>query len=373
MATTANPEIKLDPAEEPTPALSNADDFVPDTSLNIPEPPPNGPQAWLVQVPRYIWDAWNQLYREVPADNNKVEIGSMRVYMNAKKGNKPKTQIILSAGVPHHHELPKTYDLDIKTEGYSNTVVFSEKDLSNHKNGNISRKSQLSSRGIRSKSDRYGSRPSTTNSSSSRPTYRTAIPKQTSLAPLIHHVADAAPEQNDSYWTHLAKSYAASTKPKNTTTYLSTVDKTLTRVGGPRGEAFTISSHPRDKKRKTAAAKDKNVRMSEPELLDALYKCFRRYKYCGLKYLKNELRQPEAYIRQTLEKIATLVRSGDAAMNYVLRPEFEGMAGVKKDEVKEETAVVKSEAELTEGSLIGESEGEGEEDFFEDVVMEGQG
>ena len=61
--------------------------------------------------------------------------------------------------------------------------------------------------------------------------------------------------------------------------------------------------------------------MPQNELLDLIYNCFRRHKYWPFKSLKAELKQPEAYLKQTLEIVAHLVKSGDFAMTWELKPE----------------------------------------------------
>lgn len=61
--------------------------------------------------------------------------------------------------------------------------------------------------------------------------------------------------------------------------------------------------------------------MPQNELLDLIYQCFREYKYWPFKTLKARLRQPEAYLKQTLEMVAHLVKSGDFAMTWELKPE----------------------------------------------------
>lgn len=81
--------------------------------------------------------------------------------------------------------------------------------------------------------------------------------------------------------------------------------------------------------------------MPQNELLDLIYECFKRYNYWPLKSLKAELNQPEAYLKQTLEKVAHLVRQGTHAMTWQLRPESK--AGAYADaklyeQVKDEVA-----------------------------------
>lgn len=72
---------------------------------------------------------------------------------------------------------------------------------------------------------------------------------------------------------------------------------------------------------KGKAQENKTTRMPQNELLDLVYQCFREYKYWPFKTLKARLRQPEAYLKQTLEMVAHLVKSGDFAMTWELKPE----------------------------------------------------
>lgn len=72
---------------------------------------------------------------------------------------------------------------------------------------------------------------------------------------------------------------------------------------------------------KVRAQENKTARMPQNELLDLIYACFRRHKYWPFKALKAELQQPEVYLKQTLEIVAHLVKSGDFAMTWELKPE----------------------------------------------------
>jgi transcription initiation factor TFIIF subunit beta len=61
--------------------------------------------------------------------------------------------------------------------------------------------------------------------------------------------------------------------------------------------------------------------MPQNELLDLIFQCFREFRYWPFKTLKSRLAQPEAYLKQTLEMVAHLVKSGDFAMTWELKPE----------------------------------------------------
>jgi transcription initiation factor TFIIF subunit beta len=66
---------------------------------------------------------------------------------------------------------------------------------------------------------------------------------------------------------------------------------------------------------------NKSTRMPQNELLDLIFQCFREFRYWPFKTLKARLAQPEAYLKQTLEMVAHLVKSGDFAMTWELKPE----------------------------------------------------
>lgn len=105
----------------------------------------------------------------------------------------------------------------------------------------------------------------------------------------------------------------------------------------------------------------KAARMPQNELLDRIFECFRRYNYWSMKALRAELQQPEVYLRETLEKVAVLAKSGRFATQWSLKPEnklanYEG--GV-------DAAAPTNEEE----SDTGMDEDEDDEDIkFEDVV-----
>lgn len=79
--------------------------------------------------------------------------------------------------------------------------------------------------------------------------------------------------------------------------------------------------------------------MPQNELLDLIYQSFREYKYWPFKALKARLQQPEAYLKQTLEMVAHLVKSGDFAMTWELKPEaMESNYAMAYGDAKEELA-----------------------------------
>jgi transcription initiation factor TFIIF subunit beta len=93
--------------------------------------------------------------------------------------------------------------------------------------------------------------------------------------------------------------------------------------------------------------------MPQNELLDRIFECFNRYNYWSMKALRAELQQPEAYLRETLEKIAVLAKNKIA--NY--------------DAIGDAVAPTAEGEGQDESDMADEEDGEDDEDVkFEDVA-----
>ncbi|KAK3675440.1 hypothetical protein LTR78_004523 [Recurvomyces mirabilis] len=385
------PEIKIDPATTNNNNTTDVKDiaafeaaFEDDTDLTFPDP---SAQAWLVKVPEDLWKAWAEIYKDAP-DDTPIEIGKMRLYnmpANEVDPTKQKIQIRLHHNTPQHQNISKNYDLAVTTRDYSNLCIFSEKNLPGHKPSTRSHNSNrpgLKPSGLPTRDQRYG------NNKFSGSRSRSAIPKQTSLAPRIQHEALATPVLDATYEADFARKWAAHVTPKEKTAYTEGIDRTgHAGLSSKLGQfaTFGLSAHPKGtgaggkaggRRSGGAGGKDKAVRMEKGMLLDALQKCFRRYKYWGMKALRAELRQPEAWIKEVLEEIAVLVKSGDFAMNWTLRPDMMDII-LEGDEggVKEETAKVESasDLDLDGGDDVGpdddDDDADEDEGEFEDVSI----
>lgn len=79
----------------------------------------------------------------------------------------------------------------------------------------------------------------------------------------------------------------------------------------------------------------KAARMPQNELMDLIYDCFKEYTYWSLKSIRARTNQPENYLKQTLEKVAQLVRQGPYALMWQLRPESNASSYIGDDVVAE--------------------------------------
>lgn len=62
---------------------------------------------------------------------------------------------------------------------------------------------------------------------------------------------------------------------------------------------------------------NKAARIPKNELIDLLHQCFDEYKYWPMKSLKQRTKQPEAYLKETLQEIAVLVKGGSFASHWM--------------------------------------------------------
>lgn len=104
--------------------------------------------------------------------------------------------------------------------------------------------------------------------------------------------------------------------------------------------------------------------MPQNELLDLLLDCFTQFKYWHLKTLKAKLNQPEAFLKETLDKVAVLTRSGTHNLTYQLR-EDANIGHYDLSNVKLETA-----PEIVSDGLedVGGTEDDDENVKMEDVL-----
>ena len=101
--------------------------------------------------------------------------------------------------------------------------------------------------------------------------------------------------------------------------------------------------------------------MPKNELLDALFECFRTYEFWSMKGLREALNQPEAYLKETLEQIATLLKNGPFALKWTLKDEYKTK---DIDTVKREV-----KAEVGTDNDIGDEEDEEDDEEMEDVKI----
>lgn len=111
--------------------------------------------------------------------------------------------------------------------------------------------------------------------------------------------------------------------------------------------------------------------MPQNELIDGLLGLFGEYRFWGLRELKARIPQPEAWLRETLQQIAKMHKSGDFTGKWELLDNFKS-SGAAGDHVKNEAAP-KTEGEGVsdiEQTQSGMDDGDDDDDdvMFENVT-----
>jgi transcription initiation factor TFIIF subunit beta len=165
----------------------------------------------------------------------------------------------------------------------------------------------------------------------------TFLAEKTAVAGRIKHELVCTPVQNAETEHILNLRAMEALRPKATTKVVHYLpDGVLNQEeGDARFQGFVVCVHieraewiAADIGQKTAAAKpdkvkkmqNKTARMPQNELMDMLDAAFKRYTYWSMKALRQEIKQPEQYLRETLEMIgAELHKSGRFANHWALR------------------------------------------------------
>ncbi|KAK2758739.1 hypothetical protein FQN54_003429 [Arachnomyces sp. PD_36] len=315
MESGSTPIIKPDPDNKDSPGAMSEDDIYEETGdLDFTGADQD---VWLTKIPRFLYENWSKL-----DDDEEIQIGTVRV----EKGPTDIQRVSLRLNEQtDNRDIPKDYALKRQNVGpdqspfmVTNTFVFTEKDLPGFKRQDDKRsygRSYLYEQQKRDAKRRENSKKKW------EPYARKTISKQTSIAARVRDEFNCLPVENEEYRQITEKKALEALRPKRETKFISdeTDKKLQLRHLGPADKsAFTQAAV---KPTKARTHENKTARMPQNELLDLIYSCFRRHKYWPFKSLKAELKQPEAYLKQTLEIVAHLVKSGDFAMTWELKPE----------------------------------------------------
>ncbi|KAK8181804.1 transcription initiation factor IIF, beta subunit-domain-containing protein [Phyllosticta capitalensis] len=319
--------IKPDP-DTASPGGFVDDDMFEDTGeLNIPPDFPASQQVWLTRVPKWLWEKLADF-----DDDEEIEIG--RVYSWKEPGSseeKVKFQLRLdTADFMRFKDIPKEYKLNTTNPSPNSSYVFSEKDLEGYNPNAYKRPGRPNQPGNNhdrvkdgrvNKYEKRGKKP---------------IPKHTTLAAKDIRDVNCVPIDNKEL-AQFRLNQNKKTQAGSNKLVIEDLTKLTSAIGGTTAADPSIMI---EAKAKPKAQDNKFARIPQNELLDMLLKSFQEYKYWPIKALKDKTRQPEAYLRETLTKVATLVRTGPFANNWMLKPEFEeaNYAHFANSAVKEEMA-----------------------------------
>jgi transcription initiation factor TFIIF subunit beta len=363
--------IKPDPETEADSPMLYAEDPEDAGDLEFYDPNlPGDPQGtmYLARLPPYLWQAWNEIAHL--DDDAEIELGKVRQWQEAD--GQPRLQLKLRSDLAQHQTLPKEYNLKIQDVDVHNTFLFSERDLAGYAAKNKAKADALA-QGIPAHLLRQPQKAQQKQETATphdrrgrTPIVRKSIPKKTAIAGRVKHEVLCAPLENVETDYLMTQHALGALKPKNEVQIINAAALGKARfehLGAQQADdsfrSFVKTTAPA--KPKARKAEDKYIRMPEDKLMDSLAGCFGEHKYWPLRALKIRLRQPEAWLREVLEKIAVLVRSGTFANTWMIKKEYEHV--VKKNPAGDSVAAVEPAANADED----ESDDDDEDVKMEDV------
>ncbi|TFA98087.1 Transcription initiation factor IIF subunit beta [Trichoderma ghanense] len=297
---------------------------------------------YLARVPKYMWDAWVKMTEKL-GDDDEIQIGTLRTWNEPQGDTLPdgspreltKLRMLLTPGLPEHQLLPKEYDLEILDQDVNNAFIFSEEDLPGFKTKNKAR-AEAASAGIplallrQRENNGNTEKPTYDRRSRYQPYYRKAIPKKTKIFGKIRYDLRVEPRNLREEEELLAKRIFEAENSKSKLQIISRNKASSIINPGSAGSVnwggnFIKNAPSVLKPKKTEVLKA--ARIPKNQLLDLIFDCFRQYQYWSMKALRQRTQQPDSYLRQVLEEVAVLNKSGPFANHYCLSEAYRDKGG----------------------------------------------
>ncbi|EPS31499.1 hypothetical protein POX_h09782 [Penicillium oxalicum] len=291
--------------------------------------------VWLTRLPQQLWDHWATT-DENADDDEEIEIGTIRIEGDPGDMKRVSLRLHRREG---NEDIPKDYTLQKQSMSTNaahmtqNTFVFTEKDIPGAENRLATFGEKRSALYESMKRDARRKQ----QGKKWEPYVRKTVPKQTALVGQVNEEFNLLPVENEELRRISEKAAMEALKPKEKVQYVDDITPDITNAAIllPTNKGHFVQQI---KPAKAKAQENKATRMPQNELLDRIFECFREYRYWPFKTLKAKLQQPESYLKETLEMVAHLVKAGDFAMTWELKPEAQpaNYASVAHQTVKDE-------------------------------------
>ncbi|CCX32913.1 transcription initiation factor IIF, beta subunit-domain-containing protein [Pyronema domesticum] len=315
--------IKSENSQSPASAFNDDDELYEDAGdLDILA----GQRAvWLVKLPQFLAERWKDI-----DEDEEIVLGTVRVDNQAPSDKQLK--LFLEKNAINGEDIPREYDLNITNMEVTNTYVFTEQDMPGYeskmetgvKEGDPAIPARfLYQNRNRNDKDKGKNR--------FQPYVRKAIPKRTALVGTAKHECAVLPVYNDEYRQFQLNRTLKEDAPQYSTKFLddTSVAGNLLMPGttGNLQNSFTNFIKPTQPIRK--ANDNKSYRIARADLITQLFSHFSEHEYWSMKGFREVTNQPEAYLKEVLEDIAIMNRSGPYTGKWSLKEEFKqsGHAG----------------------------------------------
>lgn len=353
-----------DKKEEENSILSDPEDYLEDNETLDMNLSSGQQKIWLVKLPRYLAEKWSNT-----DELSGKQLATVKIKKNTG-GGKLKVKLVLDENSQTNiSDIPHEYDISMLNTQVRNSYVFSEENLKKFKQ-ELTEVAQMP--------DQPSLQPIDSNKNKAqfqvkKPykffrvqkngeplkkyiPYVKTIPKKTALLGKICHDCQIVPAKSDSkYGQILSKRQNITQGPvRPKVTFLTEIPGVVQSNAGPsiRGNNTSVFLKSNLNKKN---ADGRAIRMPKKDLLDLLFRLFEEYEYWSMKGLKERTRQPESYLKESLESIANLIKKGPYTSKYNLKAEYRRLRDAER---------------AVRLGLDGSEEKEAEEDEDDDEDME---
>ncbi|KAI5957467.1 hypothetical protein KGF57_003161 [Candida theae] len=326
-------------------------------------------KVWLVKLPKYLMDKWSD-----PESMKKGnQLGNVKIRKDAR--GKLEVKLVLEK---NETDIPQEYDIKMLNTQVRNSYAFTEENLKKFKQeltevGAMPQQPQLKETDDKKKKFqprrkfKYFRVQKNGDGSNGQPIRKyipfvKTIPKKTSLLGKVVHDCSIVPSKRDKSYAALIRSRDANIQgpPRPKVTLLNEIPGVIQSNAGPsikgnNTSVFLKSTQPKNK------ADGRAIRMPKQDLLDLLFRLFEEYEYWSIKGLKERTKQPESYLKESLDSIAILIKKGPYTSKWVLKPEYRKLRDAER-------AARLGLNEEDQGKENEEGEGENEDEDMEDVI-----
>ena len=336
-------------------------------------------QIWLVRLPMFLAEKWRDR-----KSLHGQELGKIRINKNGSQ-----IKLILNDnGDTENDAIPHEYDLELTKKVVENEFIFTEQNLKKYqqrekelaadpekqrqaylkkqeREEELKKKQQQQKR--KNNRRKFNHRVMTDRDGRDRYIpYVKTIPKKTAITGTVCHECQVMPSMNDPNYHKIVEARRNIVKfnsKEKITTLDETVGVTMSHTGmSMKSDTSNFLKVGREKAKNNV----KSIRMPKKEILDYLFKLFDEYDYWSLKGLKERTRQPEAHLKECLDKVASLVKKGPYAFKYTLRPEYKKL----KEEERKATLGELADDQTSESNQNpdGTNNGENENEEIDDEI-----
>ncbi|KAL8868455.1 MAG: hypothetical protein Q9174_004982 [Haloplaca sp. 1 TL-2023] len=315
----ASPHVKLEPpSAAASPGAHSDENF----SEDAEELDFSGAQQglFLTRIPKFLWEKWSTL-----DDDQEIELGTVRV--EGGMDDVKRMSLNLLPHLPAHKMVPREYNMHLINQASLNTYVFTEKDTQGYVGKNQKGPSNGAGRGAfpsRPPKPWFQNRPPRNpDGKDKHHPYRRTIPKQTALVGQVQTEINCLPVENAEYKRTMdARAKVEMSKPRRQTKQIDGTEGSMYTTG-TLGQSNAFETGFTSKKTKPKGQRLKAARMPANELKDQIFQCFKQHKYWALRTMRAVVDQPEAYLKQQLEEVAIMHRSGPFNNYWSLKSSYD--------------------------------------------------